>query len=71
MMRLKRYAVTVMDNWTPMRVFWTLEGAKKFYRQHREGANVFVWNDGSWDWICGSRDIGRDTPTPPGGHGSA
>lgn len=29
-MRLRRYAVTVMDNWTPMRLFWTLRGARRW-----------------------------------------
>lgn len=56
-MRLKRYRVTVLDNWTPTTDFWTLEGAKKFYRQHRECANVFKWDDGAWHWMCGSRDL--------------
>ena len=60
-MRLRRYAVTVMDNWTPMGLFWTLEGAKRFYRKHREVANVYQWQDGKWRWMCGARD---ETLTP-------
>lgn len=43
-MKLRRYCVTVNDNWTPMRLFWTLGWAKKFYRQHKQYANVFHWN---------------------------
>lgn len=55
-MRLKRYCVTVMDHWTPMREFWTLEGAKRFYRLHRGCANVFKWDGEQWSWMCGARD---------------
>lgn len=53
---LKRYCVTVNDNWTPLRLFWTLEGAKGFYKKHRNCANVFRWNGVQWGWICGARD---------------
>lgn len=56
-MMLKRYCVTVNDNWTPMRKFWTLEAAIKFYRPHREYANVFKWRDGGWNFMCGARDL--------------
>lgn len=56
-MRLRRYCVTVMDNWTPLRTFWTLGGAKKFYRKHREVANVYKWRDDEWQWMCGSNDL--------------
>lgn len=55
-MKLKRYCVTVMDNWTPMRTFWTLDGAKAFYREHRTCANVFGWDGEAWSWICGAKD---------------
>jgi hypothetical protein len=55
-MKLRRYCVTTMDYWTPLRTFWTLEGAKKFYRQNRTCANVFKWREGEWQWICGARD---------------
>lgn len=55
----RRYCVTVSDNWTPLRQFWTLAGAKKFYLPHREYANVFEWRDGGWQWICGARDLAR------------
>jgi hypothetical protein len=37
----RRYAVTVMDNWTPMRLFWTLKGAQKFASQHQGYAHVY------------------------------
>lgn len=57
-MKLKRYCVTVMDNWTPMREFWTLEGARRFYREHRACANVFKWaaDEQLWEWIFGALD---------------
>jgi len=51
--RLRRYCVTVMDNWTPTRLFWTLAGAKRFYRKHRDCANVYHWRHGQWWWLCG------------------
>lgn len=57
-MKLKRYCVTVMDHWTPTREFWTLEGAERFYKLHRACANVFVWGEGKWEWICGAHDRG-------------
>ena len=56
-MKLRRYCVTVNDNWTPLRLFWTLEGAKRFYRLHRDCANVFGWSAGKWEWYCGARDL--------------
>lgn len=47
-MKLRRYAVTVMDHWTPMREFWTFEGAKKFYKDHSSCAYLYQWLDGVW-----------------------
>lgn len=44
----KRYAVTVMDNWTPMRTFWTLAGAREFAKQHYGYSYVYAWRDGRW-----------------------
>lgn len=64
-MKLKRYCVTVLDNWTPMRTFWTLEGAKAFYRKYRECGNVFQWDDGEWHWMCGAHDLGQEVNKPP------
>lgn len=57
-MRLRRYCVTVMDNWTPTRLFWTLEGARRFYRERRSCANVFKWEDGLWRWMYGAHELG-------------
>ena len=45
-MRLRRYAVTVMDNWTPMRTFWTRRAARRFRDRHQGYAYLFEWNDG-------------------------
>jgi len=55
----RRYCVTVSDNWTPLRVFWTLEGAKRFYRKHRAYANIYKRNNVMWEWVCGARDNDR------------
>jgi hypothetical protein len=58
--KLKRYCVTINDNWTPIHTFWTLEGAKKFYRPLRQYANVFKWDGYEWSWMCGARDLHPD-----------
>jgi hypothetical protein len=55
-MRLRRYCVTVSDNWTPMRTFFTLGGAKRFYLPRREYSNVFHWWGGEWQWMFGAKD---------------
>lgn len=47
-MRFRKYAVTVMDNWTPMRMFWTYRGARNFFNHHWQIAHLFTWWDGSW-----------------------
>ena len=41
-MRLRKYCVTVMDNWTPLRLFWTERGMRKF-----AASQTFVW---CWWW---------------------
>ena len=46
-MKFRRYAVTVMDNWTPVRFFWTFKGARRF-RNKRHGAHLFAWTDDNW-----------------------
>jgi hypothetical protein len=46
-MRLKRYSVTVMDNWTPTRFFWTEAGARKWFNGFMAAAHLFRWR-GSW-----------------------
>lgn len=59
---MKRFCVTVMDNWTPTRTFWTFGGALRYAVKHLSAAHLFVWNSNvkAWDeidriWICGSR----------------
>jgi len=48
-MTLRRYCVTVMDNWTPMREFWTLHGAIEHWSRYRDsGGHLFVWSAGRW-----------------------
>lgn len=63
-MKLKRYCVTVLDNWTPMRTFWTLDGAKAFYKKHRQVGNVFKWDGAEWQWMCGAHDLGLPVNKP-------
>lgn len=63
-MRLRRYAVTVMDNWTPMRTFWTWSGARRFYYEHHASANFYEWHGGEWHWMCGARDLGLSELQP-------
>lgn len=52
-MKLKRYCVTVMDNWTPTREFWTYDGAKKFRNEHLAGAHMHQWFGGRWVEVLG------------------
>lgn len=47
-MKLKRYCVTVMDNWTPMRTFWTQAAARKWQASFIAGAHLFLWNGSTW-----------------------
>lgn len=47
-MKLKRFAVTVMDNWTPMREFWTFDGAYRWYWEFTSGAHLFWWRGNRW-----------------------
>jgi len=57
-MKLRRYCVTVMDNWTPMREFFTLNGALKFQDRH-ESATTFKWQGDRWVKIFGAPNIGE------------
>lgn len=47
-MKLRRYCVTVMDNWTPLRRFWTIEGARRFRNCHIGYAYLYRWDGGAW-----------------------
>jgi hypothetical protein len=44
-MKLRRYCVTVMDHWTPTRLFWTLYGALKYRCRFGAEAHLFQWRD--------------------------
>lgn len=46
-MRLRRYCVTVMDNWTPTRFFWTRNRAMRWHAKFIAGAHLYEWQ-GSW-----------------------
>lgn len=48
-MKLRRYCITVMDNWTPTREFFTLHGALRFRIKHpAELTHLWKWDDGRW-----------------------
>jgi hypothetical protein len=46
-MKLRRWCVTVMDNWTPTREFFTLSSALRWRFRHAP-AHLFRWEDGEW-----------------------
>lgn len=46
-MKLRRYAVTVMDNWTPVERFWTLKGAVRWKHRH-PSSHIFRWGGNGW-----------------------
>ena len=50
-MVLRRYKVTVMDNWTPMGMFWTMRSALAFLDKHPKSGNLYVWNNKEWQ-LC-------------------
>lgn len=52
-MKLKKYCVTVMDNWTPTREFWTYKGALEFRNEHLASAHLHQWFNGRWIEIIG------------------
>ena len=52
-MKIKRYCVTVMDNWTPMRDFWTYKGALAFRNEHLACAHLHQWFNDRWVEVIG------------------
>lgn len=50
----RRWCVTVMDNWTPTRVFWTRAGAAKFRKEHSQCAYLYQWQRDRWVLIEGA-----------------
>lgn len=49
-MKLKRYCVTVMDNWTSTREFWTFGAALRFATKHWNAAHLHIWNSERKVW---------------------
>lgn len=47
-MRFRRYGVTVTDNWTSMRTFFTYEKACMYAYQWGIHAHVYHWRKGKW-----------------------
>lgn len=47
-MKLRRYCVTVMDNWTCTREFFTLNAANKWRKRHPGYAYLYLWLEGKW-----------------------
>lgn len=47
----KNYCVTVMDNWTPLRLFWTLNGALKWRDKIGDRAHAYRWHGNVGKWI--------------------
>lgn len=45
-----RYCVTVMDNWTPLRMFWRRKSAVKFWNKHKPASHFFVWSENE-QWV--------------------
>lgn len=47
-MKLRRWCVTVMDNWTPTREFFFLSSALEHRAKHFPVAYLYHWEDGRW-----------------------
>lgn len=47
-MKLRRYCVTVLDNWTPKRHFWTRRGAERWMYCFAGYAYLFAWDGKEW-----------------------
>ncbi len=56
-MQLRKYCVTHMDNWTPLKYFWTFKGAKKYLKKishdymiqdYRSHYFLYVHVNGHW-----------------------
>lgn len=57
---LKRYCVTVMDNETPLRLFWTRDSAIKWRDSIGLHAHAYRWHGNVGHWIEMSRDWNED-----------
>lgn len=58
-MIFRRYCVTVMDNWTPTRCFWTRKRADEWCDEHR--GHLFVWNGREWQKIVDTLTAQQET----------
>jgi hypothetical protein len=47
-MILRRFCVTVMDNWTAMRRFFTLYGAQRWRAKVGMNAHLYEWTGVQW-----------------------
>jgi len=54
---LKRYCVTVMDSWTPLRLFWTRKGAIKWRDRMGSYAHAYKWQPTIKSWMKMERDM--------------
>jgi len=45
--KLKRWCVTVMDNETPTREFWTMGGAVGHFLNHTPASHLYRWTNRS------------------------
>jgi hypothetical protein len=59
-MKFRRYCVTAMDNWTPMRDFWTFNGAMEFRNEHIGSAHLHQWFGGRWVEVIGPPSLMSD-----------
>jgi len=48
--KLKRWCVTVMDNWTPTREFWSLGGAMAHFAEHQPASYLYHWSPALGGW---------------------
>lgn len=47
-MKLRRWRITVMDNWTPTREFFTLRAALNHRARHFPVSYLYHWESGRW-----------------------
>lgn len=50
----RRWCVTMMDCWTPTRVFYTHAGAAKFRKEHSQCAYLYHWQRNRWVLVEGA-----------------
>ncbi len=50
-MKLRRYCVTVMDNWSSTRRFWTRDAALAYRDKIGEHAHAYRWSGNLSLWV--------------------